>query len=238
MLADHPIVVESGRLEPEIHLPRTATYMLIEFIAGELPRWRDDPDRKPESSEVRLTDQLCSHLNNAARVSNGWSRIQFRTEVPDEVRGARTIDLAAKPSGAILLIAGHRYTKYDSLFPIECKRLPTPKERDRDEREYVATSHGTRGGIQRFKLAQHGAAHKFAAMIAYVQEMTFSDWVRKINGWIKGLSTEAAPVWMHSETLSVLQEDSIKGVCTLRSDHQRKGNLGQCELRHLWIKMN
>ena len=164
MLADLPIAVEAGRLEPEIHLPGTARYTLLDFIAEELPRWRDHPERKPETSEVRLTDQLCSHLNSAARISVGWSRIQFRTEVPDEAKGARAIDLAARPCGAILLIEGRRHTQFHSLLPIECKRLPTRQERARDEREYVITSRGTTGGIQRFKFGHHGAAHRLGAM--------------------------------------------------------------------------
>jgi hypothetical protein len=41
---------------------------------------------------------------------------------------------------------------FDPIMPIECKRLPTPKAKDRDEREYVITEGATAGGIQRFKL--------------------------------------------------------------------------------------
>jgi hypothetical protein len=238
MLADLPIAVEAGRLEPEIHLPGTARYALLDFIAEELPRWRDHPERKPETSEVRLTDQLCSHLNSAARISVGWSRIQFRTEVPDEAKGARAIDLVAKPCGAVLVIEGRRHTQFHSLLPIECKRLPTPQGKDRDEREYVVTKHGSTGGIQRFKFGHHGAAHRLGAMIAYVQEMTFSHWLGQVNGWIQGLSAEADSAWGDSDVLSLLKEDSIIGLCTLHSHHQRKGDIEECELRHLWIRMN
>jgi hypothetical protein len=238
MLADLPIDVEAGRLEPEVHLPGAARYALLEFIVEELPRWRDDPERKPETSEARLTDQLCSHLNSAARISVGWSRIQFRTEVPDEIKGVRAIDIAAKPCGAILVIEGRRHTKFDSLFPIECKRLPTPREKDRDEREYVVTSSGTTGGIQRFKFGHHGAIHQLGAMIGYVQEMTFSHWLSKVNGWIQGLSTEAGSAWSDSDALLLVEEDSSKGLCVLCSNHQRTARLEKCELRHLWIKMN
>ncbi len=150
MLADSPIIVEAGKLEPEVQLPGTARYALLEFVADELPRWRDHPERKPEASETALTDQLCDHLNSAARTSDGWSRVQFRTEVRDEVRRGRAIDLAPKPCGAVLIIEGRRHTQFDTLLPIECKRLPTPKEKDRDEREYVVTATGsTGGGMQR-----------------------------------------------------------------------------------------
>jgi len=106
MLANSPISVRAGRLEPAIQLLGTARYALLEFIADELPRWRDHPDRKPETSETVLSDQLCDYLNSATRTSPGWSRVQFRTEVPDEVRRGRAIDLAPKPCGAILIIEG------------------------------------------------------------------------------------------------------------------------------------
>lgn len=41
MLADFPIKAEAGGLDPEVHLPGTARYELLDFIADELPRWRD-----------------------------------------------------------------------------------------------------------------------------------------------------------------------------------------------------
>ena len=238
MLADLPIPIEAGRLEPEVHLQGIARYELLDFIAEELPRWRDHPERKPETSEVALTDQLCAHLNSAARISIGWSRIQFRTEVPDEVRRGRAIDLVPKPCGATLLIEGRRHTQFDSLLPIECKRLPTPRERDRDEREYVVTNPGTTGGIQRFKFGHHGASHCVGAMIAYVQEMTFSHWLVQVNGWIRDLSAEPNSAWNDSDILTVLKEDSTGGLCTLNSHHQREGGLEEFKLRHLWIRMN
>jgi hypothetical protein len=55
MLADSPIIVEAGKLEPEVQLPGTARDELLEFVADELPRWRDHPERKPETSETALT---------------------------------------------------------------------------------------------------------------------------------------------------------------------------------------
>jgi len=238
MLADSPIIAQAGRLEPEVQLPGTARDALLEFIEEELPRWRDHPDRKPETSETALTNQLCDQLNSAARNSVGWSRVQFRTEVPDEAKRGRAIDLAPKPCAAVLVIEGRRHTQFDTLLPIECKRLPTPKEKDRDEREYVVTATGTIGGMQRFKFGYHGAAHRVAAMIAYVQERNFSHWLARVNGWIRELSTETGSAWSASDGLKPLKDDSTLGRRTLHSCHQRGGGLGRIDLRHIWIKMN
>ena len=238
MLADFPIIPQAGKLEPEVHLPGTARYALLDFIADELPRWRDHPERKPETSETALTGQLCDHLNSAARTSAGWSRVQFRTEVRDEVRPGRVIDLAPKPCAAVLIIEGRRHTQFDTLLPIECKRLPTPKEKDRDEREYVVTATGSTGGIQRFKFGHHGAGHRVAAMIAYVQERTFSHWLTQVNIWIGDLSSQTDSAWSASDGLKPLKDNPTAGLCTLHSQHQREGGLEEIDLQHLWIRMN
>jgi hypothetical protein len=238
MLADSSIPSHTGRIEQDILLPATARYELIDFIAQELPHWRDHPDRPPASSETTLTGQLCDHLNAESYYSTTWSHVQFRTEVTDEIHSGRKIDLAAKPCGATLVIEGRRHSQFDTLLPIECKRLPTPKEKGRDEREYVITEPGTTGGIQRFKFGYHGAAHLVGAMIAYVQEQTFSHWAVQVNCWIQDLSAQAGVTWSCFDLLQPLSEDSAAGLCMLHSHHRREGGLEGFELRHLWVRMN
>lgn len=238
MLADSPTIAQAGRLAPEVHLPGTARNELLGFIADELPRWRDYPERRPETAETALTDQLCDHLNSAARLSDAWSRIQFRTEVRDEVQRGRIIDLTPKPCGAVLVIEGRRHTQFDTLLPIECKRLPTPKENNRDEREYVATATGSTGGIQRFKFGHHGAAHRNAAMIGYVQEQTFSHWHAQVNGWIRDLSSQADSTWNAADSLELQKNYPTARLCTLHSRHNRGSGLEEIAIQHLWIMMN
>ncbi|MDR3566449.1 MAG: hypothetical protein P4L43_00315 [Syntrophobacteraceae bacterium] len=238
MLTDSFKMVQSGRLDRDIHLPSTAKMELVGFIAEELPRWRDHPDRPVADAESTLTSQLCEHLNSAVYYSAAWSHVQFRTETPDETRGGRRIDLTVKPLSAALIIEGRRHSQFDALFPIECKRLPTPRGRDRDEREYVITESGTTGGIQRFKFGYHGAAHTFAAMIAYIQEHSFSHWLTKINCWILDLAAQPNSTWSDSDILRTLGEDSTTRVSILKSQHQREGGLDGCELRHLWIRVS
>ena len=238
MLANNSNDVHSGRLDHDIHLPSTAKLELVSFIAQELPRWRDHPERPAKHSETTLTEHLCDHLNSATYQSKVWSHVQFRTETADETHGGRKIDLTVKPRGVALIIQGRRHSQFEALFPLECKRLPTPKEKGRDEREYVVTEPGTTGGIQRFKFGYHGATHKFAAMIVYVQEQNFTHWVGRVNGWIRELSKQSNSSWSDSDTLQPVSDDSSAGLCTLNSHHRRVGTLDDCELRHLWIRMN
>jgi hypothetical protein len=238
MLTDNFSIIQGGRLNPDIQLPSTAKLELMDFIAMELPRWRDHTERPAATAETILTGQLCDHLNSVTYYSTDWSHVQFRTEVNDEISGGRTIDLALKPRGAALIIEGRRCSQFDTLFPIECKRLPTPKAKDRDEREYVITQHGTTGGIQRFKFGYHGAAHKFAAMIGYVQELSFSHWLEQVNSWIQILATERNSQWSNSDRLQFLGDDLASRISTMKSKHDRTGGLDPCELHHLWIMMN
>lgn len=239
MLADSiNIIPQSGRLYSDIHLPATVKLELVGFIAEELPRWRDNPDRPAASGETTLTEHLCDHLNSAVHNSSTWSHVQFRTETGDETRGGRKIDLTVKPRAASFIIEGRRHSQFEALFPIECKRLPTPKGKDRDEREYVTNEPGTTGGIQRFKFGYHGAAHTFAAMIAYVQEQSFPYWLDQVNCWIQDLAVGPSSPWSESDILQLLSDNSVTEIRTLKSVHRREGGLGECELRHLWVRIS
>jgi hypothetical protein len=229
---------QSGSLSQDVHLPATSVYELLDFIKDELPRWRDRGDRKRETSETALTSQLCAHLNSAARHSTGWDFLQFRIEEPDEQNRGRKIDLVPAPCGATVWIEGRRHVDFDSLLPIECKRLPTPKDKERDEREYVFNQHASTGGIQRFKAGHHGASHKLGAMIAYVQQGTRTFWSTRVADWINELVEVGQPGWTAKDILQLEYDDDTLQLAVLRSSHTRENGLPEIELHHLWVGMN
>jgi hypothetical protein len=222
-----------GTLAPGAFAPGTFLAQVVAFIATHLARWRDHPDRRPVQSERELTDQLSSYLNSAARSS--LDAIQFSTEVPDSGCRGRTVDMAIRPIGAPIVVTGRRYTLFDVILPIECKRLPTPA--DRDEREYVFSGDDTRsgGGIQRFKQGAHGRAHTMAVMIGYIQDGPASQWLARVNHWIAELEL-VDPTWTAERLAMVATSEA--GVCELRSLHRRPVRDGaQIELRHLWVTL-
>ena len=235
---------QSGYFRQDLHRPATFLYELIEFIANELPLWRDDPARPVNTSETALTEYLSDHLDSAARKSPGWDILKFRTEAVDEKHKGRKIDLAPKPCGITIWIAGRPYTQYQILLPIECKILPTPngkaapKGDDRDEREYVINRQATTGGIQRFKAGHHGSDHSMGAMIAYVQRETPKFWQKCVTTWIKDLIEAAQPGWSTEDFLRLEKKDEEKGLTIYKSLHARDGDLKEIELRHLWLQMN
>lgn len=239
MLADNPDNSgQFGALASDVHRPATFRHELLDFIAVELPRWRDRPDRPKETSETVLTSQLCSHLNSAARHSAGWDILQFRVEEPDEHHKGRKIDLVPAPCGAAICVEGRRHTDFDSLMPIECKRLPTPRGADRDEREYVISHHTSTGGIQRFKAGNHGGAHTLGAMVGYVQEETTGFWNSRIANWIGELVASGQPGWTAKDLLRLEREDAASRFAVLQSSHDRQNDLAAIDLRHFWMEMN
>lgn len=238
MLAENSFPRYSGVLDKELHLPATSKYELTSFIANQIVDWRNNPDRPDRDGETILTEHLCSYLNSAVYYSEAWSHIQFQPETSDETNVGRKIDLTAKPRAAKIIIEGRRHTQFDSLFPIECKRLPTPKQKNRDDREYVVTRNGTTGGIQRFKYGHHGASHKFAAMIAYIQDRDAQHWKAAVNSWIDDLAKEQNTVWSNSDHLAEINLEVNSDVSCLQSIHNRTDGLDDVEIRHLWIQMN
>lgn len=224
-----------GALAPNTQKQDLSLYELLDFIANQLPLWRDDTERQPVSSEHDLNDQLCDYLNHASRHSS-WDFLQFRTEVPDSITSGRSLDISPKPSTRTVWVKGRQYNKYQALIPIECKRLPTPKGSDRDEREYVFSSYGIRGGIQRFKLGKHGADHELAAMVGYIQERDCGYWKNEIISWITELR-KTDPVWQPSDCFTDDKYDKVLRLSRLRSVHQRPSGLSDIEILHFWIEM-
>jgi hypothetical protein len=238
MLADSSQdATQSGFLSKDVHLPATSLYELLDFIKDELPRWRDRSNRKKETAETILTSRLCAHLNSAARHSS-WDFLQFRIEEPDEQNKGRKIDLVAAPCDAAIWIEGRLHIDFEALLPIECKRLPTPTEKERDEREYVITRYGSTGGIQRFKAGLHGGNFKLGAMIAYIQKETRIFWNAQVTGWIQGLVQNGHQGWTAEDLLYLEHEDDKLHLSVFRSSHARENGLPEIELRHLWIEMN
>lgn len=239
MLADSLSThAQVGVLGKNVHLQKSSLYELLNFIADELPCWRNRPELKNISSETELTSKLCGHLNSAAHRSAGWDFLQFRSEESDELQKGRKIDLIASPCDAVVWVDGRRCTDFDTLLPIECKRLPTPKGNDRDAREYVISRNSSTGGIQRFKAGKHGGNHTLAAMIAYVQDETPEIWRERIASWIKGLAAEPSSEWAESDLLHLDADSGQLGMTTYHSTHTRGNGLSDITLRHFWVEMN
>jgi hypothetical protein len=238
MLADAQISAQAGSLGGDVHLPATSLFEMLNFIGSELPVWRDRKDRPMETAETALTSQLCAHLNSASRHSSGWDMLQFRVEETDAAVRARKVDLIAAPSDCVIWVDGRKHTDFDALVPIECKRLPIPKDASRDEREYVFSSTSSTGGIQRFKEGNHGAAYGLGGMIGYIQADDASRWTKEIETWVDGLVTAKQAGWSKADHLELEDNSAATKTTRLKSKHTRNGGLPDIHLRHLWVEMS
>lgn len=226
-----------GTLDAEVLLPGEWLSELIGFIGDVLPNWRDDPARPPHKGETGLTAQLCSRLNSVTRHTRGWDFLQFKREEPDDTDGRRTIDLIAAPNGSVIYIEGRSYTEYQTILPIECKRLPIPSRTDRDEREYLYSKFNSTGGIQRFKAGHHAAFHARAAMIGYVQDHDILSWAIRLDQWIDGLEQSEINGWSAADKLTIIEHNASTRTALFRSDHIRVAKLDSIRVDHLWIEM-
>jgi hypothetical protein len=207
----------------------------LEFVSSELALWRDDPDRIPEDAEERLNAQLCKYLNVAA--SNRFPMVYFHHE--EKQSGIRRVDISALPKeGTILSLTYHSI--YDPFLVFEGKRLPAPS-RDR-EREYVSGRAKRSGGIQRFKLALHGAKQRTAVIVGYVQSGNLREWLSTINGWIENEVENKDALeedWSLAEQLLDFKEDLGLRVAVSSSAHTRDKSAisREIQLRHFWVAM-
>jgi hypothetical protein len=232
MLADSAARSQSlGSLAPGVLAKGTFLVSIIDFIADRLPRWRDNPERRQVQTERELTAQLSAYLNSAAR-SSALDVVQFSTEVPDSVHKNRSLDIAVQPRCPSIVVEGRRFTLFDILLPIECKRLPTPKGHGRDEREYVTSSDGA-GGIERFKLGVHGSSHPLGVMIGYIQDDQPAQWLRAINQWLLEIG-EIDAFWRGERLVAEPVQGAVR---RLRSIHRCRTRETSIELMHLWIAL-
>lgn len=135
----------------------------IGFVRQGLPAWRDDPHRPDGLSESVLNLLLCKFLNSRAR--NDFPMVCFYHEENEPHQ--RRIDLSATPAEPVT-IGARQYTIYDPFLAFECKRLPTPPPRDREQEYITGGIKKKSGGVQRFKLGLHGANLDLVVMIGYI----------------------------------------------------------------------
>lgn len=210
----------------------------IEFVLGELPNWRDTPNRPYEESEERLNAQLCKHLEVRARHS--LRMVFFHHE--EKQTGTRRVDFSASPTENGF-VGTTFHTIYDPFLVFEGKRLPPPKNGSVREREYVTGGEAKSGGIQRFKLGLHGAKHEVAVIVGYIQAGAFVEWSRRINGWIReleGVLQSDGTKWSSADRLSNFSVNKKSFTATSFSQHSRIGEVVNPEIfiHHLWVSMN
>lgn len=123
---------------------------------------------------------------------------------------------------------------------MEAKRLPTPKDKKRQETEYVCYKDVKKqGGIERFKTTVHGAKLPFSIMVAYIQQENATHWHNKVNEWIEEQITASSNPqlsWFIEDQLIQNNSFSQNKITKYNSTHSRI-NLDKIDLTHYWIDL-
>jgi hypothetical protein len=216
--------------------PNTLVERTIEFVATQLPLWRDDPTRPSVNAENQLNIQLSKFLDSRARAH--FAMALFHHEEHQGKR--RRVDLSAGPTPTAIKAMPRLRSIYEPFLVLEGKRIPAPSAAR--EREYVTGFAKRSGGIQRFKVALHGANHDTAVMIGYVQANELAHWRATINRWIGELAVSGDDVtcnWTAGDALQALREESAPRTSRCESRHARTARREADEIRlvHLWVRM-
>lgn len=225
--------VSSGTLSDDVLPHNLSLETIVCFVRKQLPLWKADPDTPTSEAENGLNESLCGFLSIQAR--DYLPLCHFMHEASQ--RGRRRVDVAAKPIQRIL-VEGHLYTKNEPVFVIEGKLLPPPRKKR--EREYLTGLDGEiTGGVQRFKLGEHGGKIDEAAIVGYVKKNTLHYWFETINLWIDDLILyDQCLEWSESEKLTLFQEDnqSAYSISTNLRDAV-KCNSDTIKLHHFWVNL-
>lgn len=226
--------VSSGALSDDVLPHNLSLEAIVSFVRKQLPLWVTDPDTPRNVAENYLNESLCGFLDIKSRCD--LPLCHFMHEASQ--RGRRKVDVAAKPVRHIL-VEGYLYTKNDPVFAIEGKLLPPPPGKKR-EREYLNGLDGEiTGGVQRFKLGEHGGKLDEAAIVGYVLNKSFHYWLETINSWIDELIlSDQYLEWREYEKLGSFREDLHTAYLT--SEHSRDAEKCKSKsilLHHFWVNL-
>jgi hypothetical protein len=201
---------------------------IVDFVRTSLADWREwraQSGRKRSDAEMSLNASLCKYLN--ARAKTDLPMVAFNHEDPE---GRRRVDISITNA---LLASGDID---EPIVVLEGKRLPP--DRASREREYLTGREERSGGVQRFKLALHGAALSRGMLVAYVQGGSVASWLDTINAWIGELARtphDEHDAWGDDELLCDFVQSS-NAVAWCDSEHARITG-DRVRLHHAWVQM-
>lgn len=193
---------------------------LEDFLEKHLSTFKCKID--PMANERLTTDKIYRHLQRQSRLSD--APFDFQTETIQEADQGhdKSTDLGVNLNTFDI--------DMELIYCIEAKRLPTDKPNGKREKEYAF---GKKGGIQRFKVNQHGKNRKGEllernGMIGYVQNENLEHWYSSINNWI-----ENEEEWGKSETLQKIDSVIIGKYISI---HPRITG-ENVSLTHFWLNL-
>lgn len=164
--------------------------------------------KKDSEKENRISDILVIHFEICKNEFGGYFPFMF-SKNPTQAESDKETDIG------VFVMSRNR--KPIPIIEFEAKRF----SESLNNKEYIC---GLRGGIERFKRGHHSSHLKVCGMFGYVQSRTSSDWIEKVNTWIKELSDNNVDTtidWTDDKEL-LTKADSLRLVEKLFSSHSRQ----------------
>ncbi|MHB8208269.1 hypothetical protein [Mucilaginibacter sp.] len=175
-----------------------------------------------ELNENSLTQEFVAHLNRTLR------NLDLPICADREYIDLSTIGANTRRTVDFYFYSADEEDETKSIFSVEAKRLPTPG--NLREKEYVIGDN-LNGGIERFKIEQHGKGLNECAILGFIEENDFKSWFNIINEWISELSINGN--WDTKEKLENFKESSAWAESF--SIVNRSSN--SLKLYHFWINI-
>jgi hypothetical protein len=178
---------------------------------------------KDSVTENRISDALIQHFELCKNETGGYFPFRF-SKNPTQPKSNKETDI-----GVFVMT---RSCKPIPILEFEAKRFSESS----NNKEYVC---GIRGGIERFKRGHHSSHLKVCGMFGYIQNRTASDWIEKVNNWIKELSennVDPTIDWTDGKEY-LIKVDSFLQVQKLFSSHFRKLPEDRILLWHYLIEL-
>ena len=183
---------------------------VLNFIDTYLPLFTNalkQNDITSENEVEKLLNQyLIDFFNGHSHNFSPYLQCKFLFRKDDENKGTNY-----KPDIGVTIWNNQRQNfQIQSFFQIECKRLPTPNiSGTRSEKEYVIGIAENTGGIERFKNKKHGEHLEESSLFGFIQNGTISDWLTKINEWIKIEVNNQSTNWTENDYLTSVSDSTI-----------------------------
>lgn len=209
---------------------------VINFICIYLPLFpgalKDNEIHSDDEVEKVLNQYLIDFFNGHSFDHNSFLPYKFIFRKDDEIKGTNF-----KPDiGVTLWNKQLKNFKVQSIFQIECKRLPIPdNSKIRSEKEYVVGIKKNTGGIERFKNNKHGSHLVESALIAFIQNDSIPNWFSKINSWIKVEIDNKTSNWTGKDYLTPISNSET--MCRYRSSCERE-NVNAITLHHFFLNIS
>lgn len=178
---------------------------------------------KDSDKENRISDILVHHFELCKNETGGYFPFRF-SKNPTQLESDKETDI-----GVFVMT---RNCKPIPILEFEAKRFSESS----NNKEYVS---GLRGGIERFKRGYHSSHLKVSGMFGYIQNRTSSDWIEKVNIWIKELSEnhiDPTIDWSDSDE-ELTKVYSFPHVEKLFSSHSRGMSKDRISLWHYMIEL-